>query len=576
MKNSAVSALCFGLVAAIVAFSPGPAAGQTISNPGLFGKSLQAAQQAVGYYGSYQNLEERTRVNRIGYALAQQSGFEDFPFSFYLVEMPVPNAFALPGGHVFITRGMLDLGLDDDMLASLLGHEIAHVVFSHGMKMQKRAQLFNILSQVVTAGVAIAADGQDRGNAPYGSHPADPRYNRGGGDRVMGAAAAGMVISELLLRSYSRNFEDEADDEGQRIAAAAGFDPDGARKLFTLMQARLPQTQEYGYWQTHPFFEQRVRSAEVRQELLKVKEGESADAYRQRTQQVLLEFTEHKEVKAETVELLKYSAVMAWPSGPQSAKIRLEYLHRLRDLELEKPEISRDFGRLIGLYVDEIEEVREVEPDAPVLAVIGQGIEEFERQRDALYPKALAVYENGVFETAFLETFASNYPGAPLYPKIALELGDAYSRLQRPADAVEQYLAAWTADPESDAGKRARVGLKTLANFLDQLTALQHLAEQDDDLELKELAEKRLESVVGTFDDLENGADYLKNYPDGSYSDRVSTRLNQLAEDIYGEVILYQTVGDHAKALDGITRILTQAPLSPAAERLRERAVLES
>jgi Zn-dependent protease with chaperone function len=575
MQIAALRALSLGLAAAILAPLAGPVAAQTISNPSLFAKSLQAAHQAVGYYGSYHDLDERARVNRIGYALAQQSGFEDFPFSFYLVEMPVPNAFALPGGHIFITRGMLDLGLDDDMLASLLGHEIAHVVYSHGMKMQKRAQLFNILSQVLTVGVAIAADGEDRG-APYGTHPADPRYNRGGGDRVMGAAAAGMVISELLLRSYSRDFEDEADDEGQRMAAAAGFDPDGARKLFTLMQARLPQTQEYGYWQTHPFFEQRVRSASVRQELLKIKDGSDADAYRQRTQQVLLDFVEHREVEEETVQLLKYSAVMAWPAGPESAKIRLEYLYRLRDRELEKPELARDFGRLIDLYVDEIEEVRMVEPDAPLLKVIEQGIGEFETQRDALYPKALEVYENGVFETGFLETFASNYPTSPHYPKIALSLGDAYSRLQRSADAVEQYLAAWTAAPESDAGKRSRAGLKVLAARLDQLTALQHLAEQDDDFELQQLAESRLESIAGTFDDLENGADYLKNYPDGSYSGRVGDRINQLAEDLYGEIVLYQTVGDHAKALDGITRILTQAPLSPAAERLRERAVLES
>ena len=77
----------------------------------------------------------------IGYRLAQESKFQDFPFTFYLIDMPEPNAFALPGGQIFITKGMLDLGLNDDMLAGLLGHEIGHVVLKHGTRIQRRATL---------------------------------------------------------------------------------------------------------------------------------------------------------------------------------------------------------------------------------------------------------------------------------------------------------------------------------------------------------------------------------------------------------------------------------------------------
>ena len=128
MKNPTRRLLAAAL-ALLVAFPllPLPAAGQTVSNPELFLKSLQVARQVAEQYELYDDAAELARVNRIGYELAQQSGFTRFPFTFTLVDMPVPNAFALPGGQIFITRGMLDLGLDDDMLAAVLGHEIGHV-----------------------------------------------------------------------------------------------------------------------------------------------------------------------------------------------------------------------------------------------------------------------------------------------------------------------------------------------------------------------------------------------------------------------------------------------------------------
>ncbi len=569
------------LLAAVLALPTTPADAQTISNPDLFGKTLEAARQALGYYGVYDNPDELRRMNRIGYEVAQQGRFVDYPFSFYLVDMPVPNAFALPGGQVFITRGMLDLGLDDDMLAGLLGHEIAHVVYAHGLKLQKRAQLLNIVSQVLTVGVLVAANESSR-RAPPGTIYGDPRYDSGGsgGDRVMGTVAAGVVVSELLLRSYSREFEDQADDEGQRMAAAAGYDPDGTRKLMALMEVRLPQTQEYGYWQTHPFFEDRVRSASVREELLKIQEPQSADAFRQRTQTALLGHLEHrnhgKSLEPEQLDILKFSAVNAWPSGPESADIRLEFLHRLRDKVLDKPELARDFGELIAEYGKEMDEVLIVEPDAPLLPKLEQEQTDFRAQRDKIYPQAVEVYRDGIFETGFLETFVSNYPVAPELPEVALSLGEAYSRLQRPADAVEQYLKAKNVAPDSDAGKRAAAGLRVLASRLDRLDALQHMIEQEDDPELRELASARIEVVAGSFKELTNGAEFLKAYPNAEHAPKVAERLNRLAENLYGEVILYQTDGDHAKALDGITRILTQAPLSPAADRLRERAVLDS
>ena len=180
----------------------------------------------------------------------------------------------------------------------------------------------------------------------------------------------------------------------------------------------------------------------------------------------------------------------------------------------------------------------------------------------------------GIYETAFLVAFLSNFPDAPEVPKVALSLGDAYSRLGNQTDAIAQYMTASTAAPESAEGKRAGMGLKNLAPTLKELAALQQLANQDADAELKRLATDRLASVVKSYDTLENGAEYLRRFPEGPHAPAVLERMNILAENLYGEIVLYQGFGDSVKALSRINQVLTHAPFSPAATKLRERAVL--
>ncbi len=556
---------------------PAAAPAQTVEKTELFKKSLEAAAQAIEYYGELDRPEELRRVAEIGYRLAQESVFQQMPFTFYLVDMPEPNAFALPGGQIFLTRGMLDLPLDDDMLAGLLGHELGHVALEHGIKMKRRATLLNVISQAVLAGVIIGADS---GGNRQPTNPYDPtggeRSNRG--DIIYGTAAAGAVVSELLLRNYSREYEDEADEEGQRLAAAAGFDPSGTNKLMDTMRAHMPQSREYGYWRTHPFFEERVKAAAVRQAYLKVQPGEPASAYRLKTQASLMSLAETFEKDEKLADLLRDRALVAWPQGEVADGLRLAALEEGRDLELEKNDLRRDFGALIALYQRHLEEVRELTPESPLIAILDNEMAGFRAARDKLYPQAQATFAGGVFETGFLETFLSNYAEAPEVPEVALALATAYSRLGRQADAVGLYMRASAAATavDSTAGERASRGLRSLASSLDRLDALQRLAAESDDPEVQRLAAERLAKLAPTYKELANGAAYLKSYPTGEWAAVVNERLNSLAEKLHGEVILYQTVGDHVKGIERIQQILTYAPNSPAAERLRERMVLES
>ncbi|MGE0641066.1 MAG: M48 family metalloprotease [Thermoanaerobaculia bacterium] len=605
-----VAAILLALLTAGTASTPAaaedPPSPTRSANDDLFAKSLDAATASLRVYGPWDNPASLERVAEIGYRVAREANYDKFPISFYLIDMVEPNAFALPGGHVFVTRGMLELGLSDDELAGLLGHEVAHVVRDHGMRIERKATLFNVLSQAVLIGLAVAAN-NDRSAPPnvpdpYGYY--DPR-ERPAGNVIYGGYAASLILSELLLRSYSRDFEDEADEEGQRWAAAAGYSADSTEKLMQVLGTRLPDSsREYGYWRTHPFFDERVAAAGLRKVLLKPGTPRSADDFRLRTQADLLRRVASLDVEKDDKreardrerrpdrpgapprdeapplrprEVLAQAALTAWPKGPAADGLREDRLHTARERLLRsRVASSRDFGALLALYDEEIGELARISPGSPALPAFRGEREAIRAERDEALPAAIEVWKSGVYETPFLETFLSNYPDAPESAAVHLALGEAYSRLDRQADAVEQFLAAWEQAPEQEVGKTAQRGLKSVAPALHELTALAELAAQERDPELRKLAARRLEKQVASYSDIAEGAAYLKRFPEGGHVEAVAARLNVLAENLYGEVVLYQGIGDQLKAMDRIQRILTYAPSSPAAGKLLEKVVLPS
>ncbi|HKI87228.1 MAG TPA: M48 family metalloprotease [Thermoanaerobaculia bacterium] len=612
--------LLLALIFALIVSAP-PAIAQEVTDPELYAKSLKAAVEALDQFGAYDNPKELARVTNIGYRVAQASGYTKLPITFTLIDMPEPNAFSLPGGQVFITRGMLRLGLTDDMMAGLLGHEIAHVVLQHGLKLEHRATLFNVLSQALLIGVMISAQHNNNygtGAPVYGPDGLPMQMPNHSGDMIEGAYAAGIVASQLLLRSYSREYEDQADQEGQRWAAGAGFSPDGVKALMQMLRERIPEKQEYGYWQTHPFFSERVAAATAREKLLTELPKKDDTAFREKTQQAVLGFLESDKLKPEKEKaerdrrpdgdrrpgegrrpgdhgasvgadglpfgrrigeraFLRNEALAAWPQGPTADHLRLEELHKLRMAELGRPEMARDYGKLIKAYDKQEQEVKDLTPKSPLLATLATEVAGFHKYLESLYPEVKKVWEGGVYQTQFLATFLSNYPDAPEVPQAALALGKAYSQLGREQDAVTEFLKAQEKAPAgSEIGSAAARGLRSLAPRLDELGALERLATQKSDPKLASLAQTRLAELAPSYDEIKDGADYLHSYPESDHAKVVRERLNQLADKLYGEVLLYQAVGEHIKAIDRIQKILTYAPLSPAAAKLREHAVVKS
>jgi predicted Zn-dependent protease len=145
-------------------------------------------------------------VREIGRRLARHSQRQNLEYHFHAVEMAQPNAFALPGGHVYVSRGLLALANSEDELAAVIGHELGHVAARHSVARQ--AASAPLIPIKIAAGLGGAAVGI-----------VSPSL----GKVVAGAA---QLPGDLALASYSRNQEMEADRLGQEYAAAAGWKPE--------------------------------------------------------------------------------------------------------------------------------------------------------------------------------------------------------------------------------------------------------------------------------------------------------------------------------------------------------------
>jgi predicted Zn-dependent protease len=186
-------------------------------------------------------------VQAIGARLAAQSPRQDVEYQFFVIDWPEPNAFAGPGGFVFVTRGLLAFTNSEDELASVIGHEIGHIAGRHAAQRQAQAAGIDLANRMLGSAIAGIA---------------------GGGVGADAAAQAGQVAGLGLNAAWNRDQERESDEIGQQLAAQSGWDPLAmARFLETLekIEARQkPDSPRPTYLASHPTLGERVRVATVR------------------------------------------------------------------------------------------------------------------------------------------------------------------------------------------------------------------------------------------------------------------------------------------------------------------------
>lgn len=143
-------------------------------------------------------------MENVGQRLAEQSPRRDVAYRFHIVDMVEPNAFALPGGYVYVTRGLLALVNSEDELAGVVGHEIGHVAARHSVQKISRQGPFALVTNVVAGVTGLVS----------------PLVGN-----IVGGV--GEFAQSLVFSPYSRSQENEADEVGQEMAAKAGWDPAG-------------------------------------------------------------------------------------------------------------------------------------------------------------------------------------------------------------------------------------------------------------------------------------------------------------------------------------------------------------
>jgi len=250
--------LVAGTAAGVLAFGAGAAQAQRAGDPITAQEAQQGAQNHQAFldeFGGAMTGPHADYVIRVGQGIAVQSGLATRPDAFRvtLLNSSVNNAFAVPGGYVYVTRQLVGLMNNEAELAAVLGHEVGHVAARHSARRQSRATRNTLLG----AGAAILSGIFLGGNNPLGQ-------------QISQAALQG---SQLLTLRFSRRQELEADNLGVQYLTGAGYDPHAMATLLASLAAQNTldaQLQGRGdatmpaWASTHPDPASRVRNAQTR------------------------------------------------------------------------------------------------------------------------------------------------------------------------------------------------------------------------------------------------------------------------------------------------------------------------
>lgn len=217
--------------------STNPATGKSqlamISEPQEIEMGREADGDVVASLGLVDDPELQAYVAALGKKLAADSERPQLPWTFRVVDDPVVNAFAIPGGFIYVTRGLLGHLTSEAELAAVIGHEIGHVTARHSVEQMSRQQL----AQIGLLGVAIAS----------------PEFGK-----YADLAQTGLGLAFL---KYGRDDERQADDLGLRYLVRHGYDPREMPPVFATLQ-RVSQQQGGGrvpgWLATHPSEESRI------------------------------------------------------------------------------------------------------------------------------------------------------------------------------------------------------------------------------------------------------------------------------------------------------------------------------
>jgi predicted Zn-dependent protease len=198
--------------------------GESLALEGLQRFGLPVKNEALQQY-----------VNLVGNAVASNSRRATIPYQFAVLDSPIQNAFAVPGGVIFVSRALVSILEDESELAAVLAHEVGHVAAKHALKSTQRAQLLQGVGTITAASV-------------------------GGKKGQQFASAIGDMQAVLFDKGLDKEMEYEADSMGMETTYRTGYDPSAMiRVLEKLQKLEATSKDKKGSWfSTHPPLHERI------------------------------------------------------------------------------------------------------------------------------------------------------------------------------------------------------------------------------------------------------------------------------------------------------------------------------
>jgi beta-barrel assembly-enhancing protease len=372
--------------------------------------SREFRREAKKYFKFVNHPEVERYIDRIGRRILSATGPQPFDYRFFVVDENQLNAFAVPGGSIYVFSGLIERAKSTDELAGVMGHEIVHIKARH-MARSSGPDAISVLSLL---GMVLLARS---------------------GSGAQAAGVVGQAVAATRQAAYSRQLEMEADTLGARYMSAAGYDPKGAIGfLKTLDRERsLNPIDVPAYIMTHPITQERVANAElVVKSLGPTQIRPESAATLKKVQAIIRMSRPGGEVVVNEFE----SLVQQNPKNPDAHYLlgfaqqlkgqlpeALRSFEQARQLQPDNPALQRDLGRLYGQTGDfaasrqAFDRALALEPNEPLTFLyLGEMLEKAGDLRSAA-----GAYIN-----------AQNL--APLWDRPPYRLGMVYGKLDRPGD----------------------------------------------------------------------------------------------------------------------------------------------
>lgn len=197
----------------------------------------------LSQYEVYTDPKANTYLNTVGQVLTLSSSLpETFSgYHFTLIESDEINAFAAPGGFIFVTSGLYNSLENEEQLAGVLAHEIAHVSLQHGVRSIKKSNLTQAFA-IIGSETAKQSDNQNLQQL----------------EGVFGDSIDN-IVNTLVVSGYSKSYEYAADEDALRISYAAGYNPDGLEEFLNTIEMHSDDKDEKGFSKTHPPADKRIK-----------------------------------------------------------------------------------------------------------------------------------------------------------------------------------------------------------------------------------------------------------------------------------------------------------------------------